>query len=123
MTLGKLETKAILTNPAYIKRINKAGNKLVKELLQNATIENFLRLSKKFTEDSGLLSDNLKDLLIYIEDLFSLPTSMVMLGESLFTFVKKAEINEIKDKIQEFSPKLKVFSCDIDYRGSRIVEA
>ncbi|MFX1294653.1 MAG: pantoate kinase [Promethearchaeota archaeon] len=122
MSIGKLETKTIITDPAYQERINRVGRILIKELLQNATIKNFIKLSKKFMEETGLLSERLKDLIIYIEDSLSLPTSMVMLGESLFTFVKKTECDEVRDKIQEYSPKLNVFSCEIDYRGPRIIE-
>ena len=122
VNLGKLETKSIISNPAHQKRINIAGKKLVAELMQEATIENFMRLSKKFMEESGLLSENLKDLLIFIEDLYPFPTSMVMLGESLFTFAKKDKCKELEDEIQAYSSELLVFSCDVDYYGPRIVE-
>ncbi len=122
VNMGKLETKEIISDPTHQKRINQAGKKLVTELMQKATIENFMRLSKKFMEDSGLLSDNLKDLLIYIEDLYKFPTSMVMLGESLFTFAKKEKCKDLEDEIQAYSPELRVFSCDVDYYGPRIVE-
>ncbi|MHA1651927.1 MAG: pantoate kinase [Candidatus Helarchaeota archaeon] len=123
MTLGQLETKAILTDPAARAHINQAGRQLVQELIQNATIENFIALSRKFMEKSGLLSKNLRDLLMYINDVTSIPASMVMLGESLFMFVNRTESEEIQDKIQEYSSKLKVFICDIDLRGPRIIEA
>jgi pantoate kinase len=122
MSLGPLETKAILTDPAHQERINAAGQILVHELIQDASIENFLLLSRKFMEESGLLSERLKDLLIYIEDIVNFPASMVMLGESLFTFVKEGESEEIKDRIQQYSPKLDVFICDINYIGPRLIE-
>lgn len=123
VSAGELETRSIISDPVHQERINRAGNRLVAELLQNATIENFLRLSRKFTEESGLLSEDLRDLLTYIEDLYSFPTSMVMLGKSLFTFAKKPKSNEMEDDIQAYSPKLNVFTCDIDYMGPRIIEA
>lgn len=122
VNMGKLETKSILSNPTHQERINRAGKKLIAELLQNATIENFLRLSKKFMEESELLSSELKELLIYVEDLHSIPASMVMLGESLFTFAERAKSDELKDEIQAYSPELKVFTCEIDYIGPRVIE-
>jgi pantoate kinase len=123
MNLGKLETKVVLTNPAQQNRINRAGNMLVSELLKNATIETLLRLSKKFMEESELASVKLKELLQYVEDFHFLPFSMVMLGESLYTFVKKTESAELRDRVQAYSPKLNVFLCDIDFRGPRLIEA
>jgi len=122
MSLGPLETKTILTDPARQEQINKAGNMLIYQLIQDASIANFLHLSRKFMEDSQLLSENLKELLMYIDDIVKVPASMVMLGEALFTFVKKEESQEIMDKIQEYSSELDVFVCDIDYMGPRLIE-
>ncbi|HUY00602.1 MAG TPA: pantoate kinase [Candidatus Deferrimicrobium sp.] len=123
INLGKLETKAVLTNPAQQNRINQAGKILVSELLKNVTVENLLRLSKKFMEESELASEGLKELLQYITGFHRLPFSMVMLGESLFTFIKKEEGAELQDEVQAYSSKLNVFICDIDFRGPKLVEA
>ncbi|MHA1264328.1 MAG: pantoate kinase [Candidatus Helarchaeota archaeon] len=123
VTIGKLQTKAILSDPKHQKRINRAGRNLVQKLVQNATIENLMRLSKKFMEEADLLSEKLRDLLQYIEDIHPFPTSMVMLGESLFTFADKSKSAELCDQIQEYSSRLTTFYCDIDYIGPRIIEA
>lgn len=123
VNMGKLETKSILSNPTHQEKINRAGKDLINKLIQNATILNFLNLSKKFMNESGLLSEELKELLLFIQDVHSFPISMVMLGESLFTFAKKTEVDEIIDKIKAFTPDLNVFSCDVDYIGPRIIEA
>ncbi len=123
MSLGPLETKTIITDPLHEASINQAGNKLISKLLKKASIENFLVLSRKFMEESQLASEKLKELLNYVTDLLPLPASMVMLGESLFTFVEKTKSIEICDEIEAYSPKLNVFICDVDYRGPRIIEA
>jgi pantoate kinase len=123
INLGQLKTKAILTDPSHRERINHAGKKLTEILVKKATVENFMRLSRRFMQESELATENLKDLLQYIEDIYDFPTSMVMLGESLFTFSERTKASEICDLIQAYSPNLNVFSSDIDFMGPRLIEA
>jgi pantoate kinase len=123
--IGPIATKAILSNPVQAERINLAGKEKVEELVKHATIENFLRLSRKFMEESGLASEKLKDLLSYVDDLNrnGLPASVQALGKSLFTFVERAKSKELVDEIKGYSKDLMVFTSEIDYRGPKIVEA
>ncbi len=123
--IGPIETKAILSNPVQAERINRAGKEKVEELVKYATIENFLRLSRKFMEESGLASEKLKDLLSYVDDLNrnGLPASVQALGKSLFTFVESAKSDELVDEIKGYSKDVMVFTSEIDYRGPIIVEA
>jgi pantoate kinase len=125
VSLGPIETKAILSNPVQAERINRAGKEKVEELVKHATIETFLRLSREFMEESGLISEKLKDLLNYIDDLNrnGLPTSVQALGKSLFTFVESAKSAELLDEIKAYSQDLTAFTCKVDYQGPRLLEA
>jgi pantoate kinase len=121
---GPIETKAILSNAMQAERINLAGKNMVEELVKHATIEQLLRLSRKFMEESGLASEKLKELLVYIDDLTKngLPASVQALGKSVFAFVERAKSAELLDEIKAYSPDLNAFTCDVDYRGPRLVE-
>jgi pantoate kinase len=121
---GPIETKAILSNAAQAERINLAGKNKVEELVKQATIEQLLRLSRKFMEESGLASEKLKDLLAYIDDLTrnGLPASVQALGKSVFAFVERTKSAELLNEIKAYSPDLTAFTCEVDYRGPRLVE-
>ena len=121
---GPIETKAILSNAMQAERINRAGRNMVEELVKRATIEQFLRLSRKFMEESGLTSEKLKELLVYIDDLTGnrLPASVQALGKSVFAFVERGRSAEFLDKIRAYSPDLNAFTCEVDYQGPRLVE-
>jgi len=124
VSVGPIETKAILSNPLQVDRINRAGKEKVEELVKHATIENFLRLSREFMEEAGLASESLKDLLAYVNDLNrnGLPASVQALGKSLFTFVERTKSAELVDEIKTYSNDLTAFTCEIDYQGPRLLE-
>ena len=124
VSLGSIETKTILSDPIQAERINRAGKDKVEELIKHATIENFLRLSREFMEETGLISERLRDLLIYIDDLNrdGLPTSVQALGKSLYTFVERAKSAELLDEIKTYSQDLTAFTCEVDYQGPRLLE-
>ncbi|MDD1778011.1 MAG: GHMP kinase [Candidatus Helarchaeota archaeon] len=121
---GPIETKAILSNAMQAERINLAGKNMVEELLKHATVEQLLRLSRKFMEESGLASEKVKELLVYIDDLTKngLPASVQALGKSVFAFVERVKSTELLDEVRAYSPDLNAFICDVDYQGPRLVE-
>lgn len=82
-SLGTLNTGDIIENPEYQKRINNSGHKLLNVLSSNPSIENFIRLSRKFSEDSQLISPELKEVL-NIMDEKTIGSSMAMLGNTAF---------------------------------------
>jgi len=75
-------------------------------------------------EESGLASERLKELLAYTDDLIGngLPASVQALGKSVFAFVKRSKSAGLLDEIKAYSPDLTAFTCDVDYRGPRLVE-
>lgn len=82
-TLSSLNTSDIIENPTYQKRINDSGHKLLEEILKNSSIENFIKLSRKFSEDAKLISPELYEIL-NIMDEECIGSSMAMLGNTAF---------------------------------------
>ena len=91
-TLSSLNTSDIIENPSYKKRINSSGNKLLDQLLNNPNIENFIKLSRKFSEDAKLISPELHEIL-EIMDEETLGASMAMLGNTAFSLSYSPDIN------------------------------
>ncbi|WP_423793056.1 pantoate kinase [Methanocaldococcus indicus] len=92
--LGEKETKDILTNPELTKRINLSGDLCLDELLLNPTLENFIKLSYRFANETNLIDDEIKEI---CEDLnkICLGASQSMLGKTVFCIVKKGQLKDV----------------------------
>ncbi|GBF36853.1 pantoate kinase [Methanofervidicoccus abyssi] len=91
--LGKRETRDVIEDPNWIEKINKVGDRLLKEILKNPTLENFMALSYIFVKETGLASE---EILSLCEDLsFSRGASQAMLGDTLFVLCTDEEIKDV----------------------------
>lgn len=86
-TLSSINTGDIIENPNHIKRINNSGNKLLNDILNNPCINNFIKLSRKFSEQTRLINPELHEILD-IMDSESIGSSMAMLGNTAFALSK-----------------------------------
>ena len=82
-TIGLLETKDIIENPIHQKHINQSGSILLNRLINNPSISNFMKLSRKFANDTQLISKEIAEI-INILDEETLGASMAMLGNTAF---------------------------------------
>jgi pantoate kinase len=80
---GPISTSEVLSDPGIMKGINRAGEAALKELLKRPTFGEFMRLSRKFTEETGLASDWALDAISAVEAAGG-KASMIMLGNSVF---------------------------------------
>lgn len=95
--LSKLETKSILTNAEKKKSISEAGRRCMEEFLKDTSVENFLRLSRKFAVEAKLMSEEVYSAVRKLESC-GIPASMIMLGNSVFTLTDEPErIKKILD--------------------------
>jgi pantoate kinase len=81
---GPISTREVLSDPAKMKEINKAGESAVKELLQRPTLEQFMRLSSRFTKQIDLGSPWVMDAIEAVESAGGM-ASMIMLGNAVFS--------------------------------------
>jgi pantoate kinase len=82
-TLGQMETAEIIRDPNYKKNINQRGRSLLVELLKSPYSQTFLKLSRKFAEDTSLMSPEVLELVKIWED-ETMGASMAMLGNTAF---------------------------------------
>lgn len=78
LTLGPLRTASVLTSPERLLRISQAF-----PVGQPEDLEDLFRYSRRFSEVSGLISDEVRKVLIAC-DANDIPASMTMLGDGVF---------------------------------------
>ncbi len=82
-SLGGIETSEIIGDPIHKKRINNTGRNMLSMLLKNPVPECFLKLSNKFAMETGLLSNEVSDIINILQE-ETMGASMAMLGNTAF---------------------------------------
>jgi len=121
LNFGPIFTREILTDEASRQRINELGGNLVDELAKHPSPSNFMVLSRKFAERVGLISKRLRAVLEEA-DSAGLTCSMAMLGETVFSIVRRDQVEEVHEVFSRHAPSdSNVFIADIDFKGARLL--
>lgn len=121
LNLGSMSTKSILADDTFRKRINEFGGNLVYELVRHPTTRNFMEFSRKFAEHVGLISKRVRA--VFEEtDGVGLKCSMAMLGETVFSVVKRDRVEEIREIFNRHArSERNVIMTEIDFKGARLL--
>jgi pantoate kinase len=117
---GPLSTREALTNPETRARINRFGSELVGELVNAPTIMNFMKLSRQFAEHVGLITENVRRILI-AADKAGVICSMPMFGESAFTVTDENGVEPILQVFRENAPNGQTIISKVNREGARLL--
>ncbi|MFB6205013.1 MAG: pantoate kinase [Haloglomus sp.] len=81
VTLGELSTEAVLSGDTA--ELTRAGERALSALVQEPTLDRFLRASRRFAREAELLTDRVRDVIIDVNEADG-SGSMAMLGETVF---------------------------------------
>ncbi|MDI6654506.1 MAG: pantoate kinase [Candidatus Hydrothermarchaeota archaeon] len=87
---GELESKSILLSRQKKRTITQVGRECMDTFLKNPSVENFMRLSKKFASEAELMDKKVYSAVKQLEKR-NIEASMIMLGNSIFTLTKEPE--------------------------------
>ncbi|MCW3976449.1 MAG: hypothetical protein NWE77_00790, partial [Candidatus Bathyarchaeota archaeon] len=105
----------------FRQRINELGGDLVDELARHPSISNLMEFSRKFAEHVGLVSKRLRKVLREADGA-GLRCSMAMLGETVFSIVKRDQVEEIHEIFSKHAPSERNVSiADVDFEGARLL--
>ena len=99
-SFGSISTKGVLSNPDLRRRINRCGKGLVSLQLRYLERRTFLYLSQRFAECLGIISPRLGETISEMQRK-KLASSMMMIGESIFTLVQKDHVSRARGILQE----------------------
>jgi pantoate kinase len=109
---GPISTNEVLSDPKIMNEINREGKTCLKELLKRPTLEDFMRLSRRFTMRIGLASSWIFDAIEAVESVGGL-ASMIMLGDAVFAI----DCSESPKALREFG---EVGTTYISQRGAKL---
>ena len=118
---GPISTAHILGDPKIRQRINDFGGRLVDKLIDRPTACNFMAYSREFAECVGLMTGRMWAVLKDADHL-GFTCSMMMLGESLFSLVKRDRVAELHNVFCQHAPSEEsIIVSDIDFQGARLL--
>src|SRR5919109_3598589 len=116
LCLDPISTKSFLT-----KRMNEItclGSFMLSKLSASRSIEDFLKMSRKFAETLNLTEGRCKAPIAALKAK-GFESSVALFGQTVFTIVSQASANEVTDALREFDSTLIV--CNIDSAGARVL--
>jgi pantoate kinase len=110
-----LPTASVLFNRGLRRAIDLTGAECVDSLVKSPSLANFLRLSREFSEITGLMTDEVELGLRTVDDLGL--SSMIMLGNSIFV------TGDLEEAERRLSPMGEVHRVRADWHGPRILDS
>ncbi|NHJ85289.1 MAG: hypothetical protein FK734_07490, partial [Asgard group archaeon] len=116
IALGTISTKKVITNPKHILEINKTSEKLLSELLENPSLDSFIEISYTFAVQAHLMTPQVKDL---VETLRAnnFPSSMIMLGQSVFTILTSNKAKDCASFLKKIYPNANIMISTLATQG------
>ncbi|MEA2090081.1 MAG: GHMP kinase, partial [Thermoproteota archaeon] len=87
LNFGPLPTSKFLSDQKFCRQINEFGGKLVDEIVKKPDVHNFVKFSRSFAENLGLISTRIRKVLRET-DKAGITCSIPMFGESVFSLVR-----------------------------------
>ena len=99
-TFGPISTRSVLSSSSLRTRVNQCGKELVSLHLRNPETATFLRLSRRFADCLGMISPRLLQAMSMMQSR-RIVSSMMMIGESMFTVVGRDLVSEARAALRE----------------------
>ncbi len=106
-TLGGIATSEIIGDPSHKRRINDTGESLIRELLKKPDPRTFMKLSRRFAENTALMDHDVLEIIRILED-ETMGASMAMLGKTAFALSESPD-----SSIEDVSvARIRPFGCE-----------
>ncbi|MHA1772144.1 MAG: pantoate kinase [Candidatus Thorarchaeota archaeon] len=116
-----IETKEILTNSMTRESINTTGDHILSRLLEDPSLESLIDCSKEFAAASGLMTPRVHAALNDLWNAGFDKASMVMLGDSVFTFCEESEVVRVHRILSKHWNDSEVLVTSIAEHGGGLV--
>jgi len=119
---GTMSKSEVLSNPAYISKVNRYGKHAIEKILRTPTPENFFSACQNFAENLGLMTERLRRLLSAMKKSGAIGATQNMLGEAAHALVEEEKEKRVYDAVKDLVPRRQIFSTIIDPGGVRLLE-
>ncbi len=121
LSFGPLPTDKALSNRNLRALINKWGHELMHGILARPTLENVLSFSRRFAENTGLITKRVRRVLQQT-DAAKITCTMPLFGEGIFSVAKQCEIEKLVRIFEKHGSSEDIIVSEIDSQGARLIE-
>jgi len=118
---SNIPKKTVLTDPEKKQVINRYGKKTLEAILAEPSLENFLDCCWKFSEKTGLATENVRQLVKLAKKAGAVGAAQNMIGEAVHALVLKENANQVAEAFKQVLPSEKIIVSKIDFQGARLV--
>ncbi|MCF2136078.1 MAG: hypothetical protein K9W43_02460 [Candidatus Thorarchaeota archaeon] len=116
-----IQTKEILTSSTARESINTTGDQLISRLIDNPSLESLIAYSKEFATASGLMTSRVHAALNDLWHAGFDKASMVMLGDSVFTFCDEPDVVRVHKILSRHWADSEILVTSIAEHGGGLV--
>ena len=120
-TFRPYPTKEMFSFPEKRELINTWGQKSLKRILADASLETFMAACKTFAYKTGFATDRVKKLIELSEKTGAIGAAQNMLGEAVHALVTVDSVDAVYDSFKKFLPEQNIIIANIDFQGARII--
>jgi pantoate kinase len=120
-TIGPTATKQVLSSLEKRRRVNQWGKQTLDLILEEPSIENFLRRSLEFAEKTGFMTEQVRKLVRIAERAGAVGVAQNMVGEAVHAVASEKDTLRIAEAFKGVLPKEQVLESKIDFQGARLI--
>jgi pantoate kinase len=120
-TFNPYPTKKFLSSDKKRELINKWGRKTLKNILENPSLENFMKSCKDFAIGTGFVTERVKKLINLSEKAGAVGATQNMIGEAVHALVTVDHMKSVYDVFRTFLTEEKIITAKIASQGARLI--
>lgn len=118
---SSIDKKTVLLAPEKHEAINRLARETMHRIRLNPTLKIFLESCKYFALNSGLASDQCKELIIAAEKAGAIGASQNMIGEAIHAVTTSKNLKAVHTAFLSFLPEEKIVVTDIEFSGAHLL--
>jgi len=114
--------KFLLSSPEKRDKVNHCGCTALKAILEEPSIENFLVQCRKFSEETGLITQRARELMTIAEKAGAIGAAQNMIGEAVHALTRLENAGNLTEAFKQILPENRVICAGIDFQGARLLK-
>jgi pantoate kinase len=121
-TFRPYPTRELLSSQQKKEIINEKGQKTLKCILDNPSLENFMTECKKFALETGFATERIQKLMELSEKAGAIGAAQNMLGEAVHVLTTTDTLKSVHEAFKKMLPEEKIIIANIDFQGARLIK-
>ncbi|MEM1660825.1 MAG: hypothetical protein QXR17_06785, partial [Candidatus Bathyarchaeia archaeon] len=119
--VGAIPTKAVLSSPERRLAVNRWGRKTLERILEDPSLENFLKCCRIFAEETEFITERVHALMKAADDAGAIGVAQNMVGEAVHALTTIENAEKVAQAFSRLLPKEKILVAGITLQGARLL--